>query len=313
MIVPGDAPMIPAPPALRLGHEPVDGILLLDKPLGMTSNQALQKVRRLFRAAKGGHTGSLDPLATGLLPICLGEATKIAGVVLGGRKAYRAEVTLGAVRRGDDLEGEVLATAPVPSLDRNAIEAVLARFRGDIRQVPPTHSALKRNGVPVYKLARRGVDVELAPRPVRIDALELLQRDGARLQLEVVCTSGTYIRALARDLGAAIGCGGHLSALRRLWCEPFTAPVMHALVELERLAELGDRAALLACLRPVAEGLVQLPAVFATPDEADAIRHGRAIASAQIGPCRVLVDGQLLALAEGRDGWLRVRRGFNLA
>ena len=293
---------------------PVNGLLLLDKPLGLTSNRALQRVRRLYGAEKGGHTGSLDPLATGLLPICLGEATKIAGLLLGGRKGYEGEVFLGQTTVGEDAEGEVIETRSVPELDIDALHRVLERFRGRIHQVPPAHSALKKDGVPFYKLARQGVDATPAAREVCIDEITVLAWDTPRLRLRVACSAGTYIRSLARDIGVAIGCGAHLSALRRTWAEPFTQPSMHTLAELEGLAESGDVTALDALLLPVEAGLMHLPAVQLDAAGADAIRHGRPWqAGAAPGLYRVRAGERLLALAEaGVDGTLRVQRGFNL-
>ena len=208
----------------------VDGIVLFDKPQGLSSNQALQRVRHLFGARKAGHTGSLDPLATGLLPICLGEATKIAGYLLGSRKAYVAECVLGTTTNTDDAEGEILSTRAVPAtID---IEAALQTLRGRIRQTPPKFAAIKVGGVALYKRARRGEDVLPPSRDVDVYRLDLLGRDGDRLRLDVECGSGTYVRSLVRDLGEKLGCGAHLTALRRVWVDPFRDPVMVTLDEL---------------------------------------------------------------------------------
>ncbi len=299
----------------RIPKREVHGILLLDKPQGLSSNQALQACRRLYRAAKGGHTGSLDPLATGLLPICFGEATKVAGLVLGSRKAYDAECLLGVTTTTDDAEGEVVATRPVPALDEPALHEALQGFAGRIDQVPPAYSALKRDGVAMYVRARRGEHVELAPRPVDIHAIELLGRDGPRARLRVTCGSGTYIRSLVRDLGAKLGCGAHLVALRRLWVEPFREPVMQTLAELEALADAPER--LDRLLLPVDAGLASLPAVPLDAALSQALAHGQAVRPAQTPPpgrCRAYAaDGRLLALAEVRgDGRLYVVRGFRL-
>ncbi len=200
----------------RIQYRDLHGIVLLDKPLGLSSNQALQAVRRLLRAAKGGHTGALDPLATGLLPLCFGEATKLAGSLLGARKAYLAECRLGVTTDTADSEGEVVQQRPVPELDADAIEAALARLRGHILQVPPMYSALKQGGERLYVKARRGETVEVPPRGVDVHRLDLLARDGDTLQLLVECGSGTYVRSLAADLGEDLGCGAHLTALRRI-------------------------------------------------------------------------------------------------
>ncbi|KAB2921992.1 MAG: tRNA pseudouridine(55) synthase TruB, partial [Dechloromonas sp.] len=192
----------------------VDGVLLLDKPLGLTSNDALQKARRLFSAAKGGHTGTLDPAATGLLPLCFGEATKFSADLLDADKTYEAVVQLGVTTDSGDAEGQVVATAPV-TVGEAEVRQALPRFTGAIEQIPPMHSALKRNGRPLYELARKGIEVERAPRAVTIHGLELLDFAGDRLTLRVRCSKGTYIRVLAADLGQALGCGAHLVGLRR--------------------------------------------------------------------------------------------------
>jgi len=240
-------------------YRPLDGILLLDKPAGMSSNAALQAVRRLYRAEKGGHTGSLDPLATGLLPVCFGEATKIAGLLLGSDKAYEAGIALGATTDTDDADGQVLRRRPVPPLDRAAVEAVLAGFTGLQRQRAPVYSALKQGGEPLYARARRGEAIEAPVREVVIHAIELLELQPAFLRLRVACGSGTYIRSLARDLGEALDCGAHIASLRRLWVDPFRQPRMHTLEELQALE--GDEAALEARLLPLAEGLRGFPRV----------------------------------------------------
>ena len=300
----------------RSSYRNVNGILLLDKPLGLSSNQALQAARRLFRAAKGGHTGSLDPLATGLLPICFGEATKIAGLLLGSRKAYDAECLLGVTTRTDDGEGEETARRPVPpELDDDAIRAALAALTGRIVQVPPAYSAIKRGGVPMYVRARRGEDVQVPSREVDIHALGLAGRAGDRLRLHVECGSGTYIRSLVRDLGERLGCGAHLTALRRLWVEPFASPAMHALDTLQALAaEAPER--LDSLLLPVDAGLALLPVVRVDAAASDALRQGRGVVLNGMAPGRYrayAADGRLLALAEYRgDGRLHVVRGFNL-
>ncbi len=295
----------------RKFRRPVHGILLLDKPQGLSSNEALQAVRRLYRAAKGGHTGSLDPMATGLLPLCFGEATKIAGLLLGSRKAYVAECRLGETTDTHDAEGEVTQRREVPALDEAAIGQALERFVGAVEQVPPAFSALKRDGVPMYVRARRGEDVELQARRVHIDDIAMLAWRNPLLRLRVTCGSGTYIRSLARDLGEALGCGAHLTALRREWVEPFVQPVMHTPEVLEGMTpEQRDR-----LLLPVDAGLMALPAARLDAAASRALAHGQAVpADMPAGRCRVYADdGRLLALAERRDdGRLHVLRGFNL-
>jgi len=298
----------------RIAWRDLHGIVLLDKPEGVSSNQALQSVRRLFRAAKGGHTGALDPMATGLLPLCFGEATKLAGNLLGARKAYRAECRLGATTTTADREGEPLRQRPVPALDDATVEAALAPLRGRIVQVPPAYSALKQGGEPLYLKARRGEAVEAPPREVEVYRLELLSRTADTLVLEVECGSGTYVRSLAVDLGEALGCGAHLTALRRLWVEPFREPHMVTLAELELAAEQGD-AALLAWLLPVAAGLGDWPRLQLDDAQGQAIARGQPIvvAGASGRHAAFAGDGTLLALLElDAGGRSRILRGFNL-
>jgi tRNA pseudouridine55 synthase len=300
----------------RFQHRDLHGIVLLDKPQGLSSNQALQAVRRLLRASKGGHTGALDPLATGLLPLCFGEATKLAGSLLGARKAYLAECRLGITTDSADSEGEMVERRPVPPLDTATIEGALAKLRGSILQVPPMYSALKLDGERLYVKARRGESVERAPRRVEVHRLELLERDGDSLRLLVECGSGTYVRSLAVDIGEDLGCGAHLSALRRTWVDPFRVPQMVTLDELEQAAAQGDEA-LLAHLLPVAAGLCDLPSLKLDDAQSMAISRGQPIqlaTSAATGRCAAFAsDGALLAVLEvdsERRG--RVLRGFNL-
>ena len=298
----------------RIAWRDLHGVVLLDKPEGLSSNQALQAARRLFRAAKGGHTGALDPMATGLLPLCFGEATKLAGNLLGARKAYRAECRLGVTTATADREGEPLRQRPVPVLDDAVVEAALAPLRGRIVQVPPAYSALKQGGEPLYLKARRGEAVEAPPREVEVHRLELLSRTADSLVFEVECGSGTYVRSLAVDLGEALGCGAHLTALRRLWVEPFRAPRMVTLDELERAAGQGD-AALLAWLLPVAAALGDWPALRLDAAQSQAIARGQPIvvAGASGRHAAFASDGTLLALLElDVDGRSRILRGFNL-
>lgn len=290
----------------------LNGILLLDKPAGLSSNAALQAVRRLFGASKGGHTGSLDPLATGLLPLCFGEATKIAGLLLGSRKAYETEALLGVTTTTDDAEGEPVEHRPVPPLDEATIRAALATLTGRIVQVPPVYSALKQDGVPLYARARAGEDVQAKPREVEVRRFELLERDGARLRLLVECGSGTYVRSLVRDLGERLGCGAHVTRLRRLWVEPFLEPRMYTLDELTRLAESGPDA-LDALLLPIEQGLAGHPQVRLDAGQAARLRQGQTIAFAgPDGECvAVDAEGRAVALAEIRDQRLHALRGFN--
>lgn len=293
----------------------LDGILLLDKPPGMSSNQALQRVRHLYHADKAGHTGSLDPLATGLLPICFGEATKIAGLLLGSRKAYETECLLGITTTTDDAEGETVTQRPVPALDAALIRAELLKLSGRIVQVPPIYSALKQAGVPLYKRARRGEDVVAPPREVDVYRFELLENSGDRLRLLIECGSGTYVRSLVRDLGEQLGCGAHVTALRRLWVEPFAAPRMHRLDELATLAETHPDA-LDACLLPLEQGLAGYPQVRLDAAAVLRLRQGQVVENtghALVGRCVALDEaGRAVAMAECHAGGrLRALRGFN--
>lgn len=215
----------------------ISGIVLLDKPLGITSNRALQIVKRLYNAAKAGHTGSLDPLATGLLPLCLGEATKVSGFLLDADKSYLATLKLGVKTFSADAEGEVIETRPVENYSKKQINVAIEHFLGDIEQVPPMHSALKVDGQPLYKLAHQGIVIERKSRSVHIFGIEVLRHEGDEIDIEVHCSKGTYIRTLAEDIGEKLGCGAHLSALRRTASGPFDIEESITMKELEQLAE----------------------------------------------------------------------------
>lgn len=239
----------------RVQRRPVHGVLLLDKPLGLSSNQALQKAKWLLRAEKAGHTGTLDPLATGVLPLCFGAATKFSALHLDADKTYQATLCLGVTTSTGDAEGEVTGRQPVPAIDDAALEAVRQRFLDAITQVPPMHSALKKDGKALYEYARAGIEVERAPRDVQIHALKLAlahtQQAQPAIEIEVTCSKGTYIRTLGEDIGKALGCGGHLTRLRRTATGPFTAAdcitleALEAMDEAERLAQLRPPEALL--------------------------------------------------------------------
>ncbi len=302
---------------MKRQYRDISGILLFDKPQGLSSNQALQKVRWLFNARKAGHTGSLDPMATGLLPICFGQATKIAGHLLGSRKAYLAELRLGITTDTDDADGQVLQTRPVPSLDDATIGAALVPLRGRIVQTPPVYSALKQAGVALYKRARRGEDVRAPPRQVQVHRLDLIGREGDLLQLNVECGSGTYVRSLARDLGERLGCGAHLTALRRTWVEPFVAPQMMSLDALLGLQQEGDFTVLDRLLLPLEEGLAALPALHLDAVQSQQLHHGQRLIlpdAPVVSVCRALDSShRLIALVEVRAGGeIAVRRGFNV-
>ena len=293
----------------------LDGILLLDKPAGMSSNQALQRCRHLLRADKGGHTGSLDPLATGLLPLCFGEATKIAGLLLGARKAYEAEAVLGVTTDTDDADGTVLRVRDVPGLADADILAALAPLTGRISQRAPIYSALKQGGEPLYARARRGEAIEAPVREVQVDALALLRREGPVLHLGIECGSGTYVRSLVRDLGEALGCGAHVAQLRRLWVEPFTTPRMHTLEQLQALAGQGGDA-LAACLLPVEAGLAGFPRVDLDAAAARRLAQGQHLRDHAGAPGTVAVhgpDGRILGLGRRDHAGLRTQRLFTWA
>lgn len=254
----------------------VNGILLLDKPVGLTSNAALQVVKRLYQAQKAGHTGSLDPLASGLLPICLGAATKLSGYLLNADKSYQFTCRLGISTTTGDAEGEVTATYPLPALSRELLEEVLQRFVGESLQTPPMYSALKRNGQPLYKLARQGIEVERAPRAVTIHELQLLRWEGELLECRMRCSKGTYVRTLAEDVGKALGCGAHIAALRRTAVQPYDTAQLLTLDALHEVAERGF-AALDALLLPLDSALAHWPALQVRGDSAFYLRQGQAV------------------------------------
>lgn len=239
----------------------IDGILLLDKPLHLTSNGALQRVKRLFGAKKAGHTGSLDPLATGMLPICFGEATKFSQYLLESDKCYQVEAKLGVKTRTGDAEGEVIETKPVMPLTREKIESVLRQFQGAIQQVPPMYSALKVQGKPLYELARKGIEIPREARTVHIYRLELIDFTADTLQLEVQCSKGTYVRTLVEDIGELLGCGAHVSALRRSVVFPYQGIKMYTLEALEEIHQQSGSDALTQYLLPVETSVQSLPPI----------------------------------------------------
>ena len=295
----------------------LDGIVLLDKPQGLSSNQALQRVRHLFRAEKAGHTGSLDPLATGLLPICLGEATKIAGILLGNNKAYDTIAKLGASTDTDDADGLVLIERTVPVLNQKKIEILLQSFIGKIQQRPPIYSALKQGGEPLYAKARRGEIIDVPLREVNVESILITHLDTDEISLRIVCGSGTYIRSIVRDLGELLGCGAHVSALRRLWVAPFLEPQMATLDQLQALAVQGDEA-LLPLVLPLEIGLTGWPVLCL--DEAQIKRFGQG-QRLVIADCQILGDvnvcdgtGRSLGLASlDQYGVLQAKRLFRWA
>jgi tRNA pseudouridine55 synthase len=257
---------------------PVDGILLLDKPGGLSSNQALQRVKFLFRAAKAGHTGSLDPLATGLLPLCLGHTTKFSSFLLDADKRYRVIVTLGVTTDSADADGKVLETRPIEGIDAAAVRDLLPRFTGSIEQLPPMYSAVKHQGERLYKLAREGKEVERTPRTVQIFELTLLGFTPPTLELDVHCSKGTYVRTLAEEIGAALGCGAHVSGLRRTGVGPYVEGETRfvTIAEVEAAAEQGFEA-LDALLLPLDSVLGHCPAVRLSADAAFYLRQGQPV------------------------------------
>ncbi|MEQ4540110.1 tRNA pseudouridine(55) synthase TruB [Halomonas desiderata] len=258
---------------------PVNGVLLLDKPKGASSNHALQRVRRLLQAQKAGHTGTLDPMATGLLPVCLGEATKFSAHLLEADKVYRTRVQLGAVTDTGDAEGEVIERCAVPSLTAADVERVLERFRGEIEQTPPMYSALKHQGRKLYELAREGKSVERAVRRVTVYDARLLAFEGDAFELEVRVSKGTYVRTLAEDIGRALGSGAHITALRRLGTGPFDSEGMLPIEALEALAGQDERE---AALLPVDVLVAHLPRLDVDERARQRLVHGQA-ASVDVG------------------------------
>jgi tRNA pseudouridine55 synthase len=263
------------------------GILLLDKPRGLSSNAAVQRVRRAFKRVKAGHTGSLDPLATGMLPVCLGEATKVAGYLLEGDKEYEFTMRLGERTATGDLEGEVVERGPIPADPQAQILHLLPTFIGPIQQVPPMYSALKRDGQPLYRLARQGIEVEREARTITIHALELLGVAGAEAALRVRCSKGTYVRTLAEDLARALGSCAHLTALRRTAVAPFPADTLVSMEALE-----ADPAA--APLLPADAALPQLPEAQLDTALMQRLRQGQAVqqqAGVELAPTLIRVYG----------------------
>jgi len=293
---------------------PISGWIVLNKPYDMTSTQAVGKVRWLLSAAKAGHAGTLDPLATGILPIALGEATKAVPQVQDGTKVYRFSIGWGRATSTDDAEGEVIATSDIRA-DRLALEAVLPRFTGTILQRPPAFSAIKVNGERAYDLARAGETVELAARPIDVDAIRLVEHGEDTSVLEVTCGKGTYVRALARDIAEALGTVGHVTSLHRAAVGPFVDAHAVTLEALEAAAAGEDRDALIA---PVANGLADLPEIRLDMGQAGAVSHGNSIllagagAPAALEDCWVSFKGKVLATGPVEYGQFKPRRVFNL-
>ena len=274
----------------RTNKRKLDGILVLDKAAGITSNGALQDAKHLFEAAKAGHTGSLDPIATGVLPLCFGEATKFSQFLLEADKRYQATFMLGVETTSGDSEGEVISTRPVPALTFAGLEAVLAGFRGEIQQIPSMFSAIKVGGQPLYKLARQGIEIEREPRTVQIHELVLTGFSANEVQVEIKCSKGTYVRSLAEDVGKVLGCGAHVNQLRRLASGPFEISASHTLESLIKLKEISGLDAIDALLEPAASAVRDWPAVALTELTAAYFRQGQPV---QIAKAPV-------------EGWVRI-------
>ena len=277
----------------------VNGIVVLDKAEGLTSNAALQEVKRLFGAAKAGHTGSLDPLATGVLPLCLGEATKVSQFLLESDKRYRTRLRLGARTDSGDREGTVIAESKEFTVTREDVQQALKRFEGEIEQLPPMHSALKMDGVPLYKLARQGKTVERSPRRVSVHHIRLLEFDGAELELDIACSKGTYIRTIADDLGLMLGCGAHIIALRRTMAGAFGEDDCLGIERLRQTRDEGGHEALDRLLAPMDRAVAHLPEVALPAIAAGSIKQGQAVLIRHLpaeGLVRLYEDGRFIGI-----------------
>jgi len=302
---------------MRRNADLVDGLLLLNKPPGMTSNRALQIVRRLLNAKKAGHTGSLDPSATGMLPLCFGEATKVCAYLLDADKTYRVTARLGSATDTGDADGAEIATAEVPELSLDEWDEIMQGFMGESMQIPPMYSALKKDGKRLYELARKGETVEREPRPIRIDQIRLLEAAGTRLVFRVSCSKGTYVRTLVEDIARQAGTVAHTVRLHRETVGQFRAEDMLDLATIEAQAE-QDRDGLRASLLPPDEALTTIPSVELGEDEAQRFCGGQAIQVAtggEKGLKRVYEAGRrFLGVGElSGDGELAPRRVFNLS
>ncbi len=278
----------------------VNGILLLDKPFGLSSNTALQKARYLFQAKKAGHTGSLDPLATGVLPLCFGEASKVTPFLLDSNKSYTCTAQLGETTTTGDKEGDTLQTREIKPFTAKELEAVLDKFRGNITQVPPMFSALKHNGQPLYKLARQGIEIKRKERAVTIYELDLLEQTSDTLSLHIKCSKGTYIRTLAQDIGEALGSGAHLSMLRRTEVEPFDCKKIISIETLESLIKEGKN--LEALLLPIDSALPSHPSLVLSDDELKRIKHGLKVSR------RDLPNSQIIRLYDKENTFIGIGR-----
>ncbi len=287
---------------MKLKKRSLDGVLLFDKPLELSSNTALQKIRRLFSAEKAGHTGTLDPLATGLLPVCFGEATKFTHALLDADKRYRATIRLGQRTTTGDAEGEVIEEQPV-AVDEAQVLAVLSGFMGESRQLPPMHSAIKHQGKPLYEYIRKGETVEREQRTIFVHELKLERLQGVELEFSVLCSKGTYIRTLGEDISAALGCGGHLTALRRTGIGEFSVDKAHTLSQLETM----DAAQRDACLMPLDSLVQDLPRLDLDAIQANRLAQGQKLGLRDDfppGKRRLYAAGRFIGLGELGEGRL---------
>ncbi|MBL4572407.1 MAG: tRNA pseudouridine(55) synthase TruB [Gammaproteobacteria bacterium] len=285
--------------AKRKKGRSIDGIVILDKAIGLSSNRALQEVKRIFDAQKAGHTGSLDPLATGVLPLCLGEATKVSQFLLDSDKKYRAKVKLGVRTDSGDSEGNVLESCADFQVSQQQIEKALIPFRGEIEQVPPMYSALKVNGVPLYKMARKGQTIERKARQITVYSIELTAFDGDELELEIACSKGTYIRTIADDLGQALGCGAHIIALRRTQAGAFTEADCVTTQQLIEECESGGLSVIDEHLIPMDKAIEDLPEVVLPSITASFIKNGQAVLVRHLpeeGLVRLYEEGQFIGI-----------------
>lgn len=267
-----------------------DGVLVLDKPIGLSSNKALRRVQRLFGAAKAGHTGSLDPLASGLLPLCFGEATKLSRFLLEAHKTYRTKIRLGVSTDSGDAEGKVQEVRQTTGLSRAQIEAALKTFEGELQQIPPMHSALKHQGQPLYKLARKGIEIERKPRPIQVLHNKLRRFEEDWIELDIQCSKGTYIRGIARDLGEMLGCGGHVCSLRRLALGPYSEDDMVDLETLEAVSSRYGQDALAPYLKPISSMTPEWPEICLAPADAQ----------------KLLLGMPVISPSPHRPGWVRL-------
>ncbi len=299
---------------MRRSGRNIHGILLLDKRLGISSNRALQEVKRLYNANKAGHTGSLDPLASGLLPVCFGAATKVSGMLLDDNKRYRVVIQLGVRTDTGDLEGSIIEMKPVPDFTIETIQSVLDKFKGEIGQVPPMYSALKQDGKKLYELARNGKTVERLARRITIFELELIEFRHNMLELDVYCSKGTYIRSLAEDIGHELGCGATVKALKRTQAGRFCITQAASIEQFQAMDEQERMTALIAVDNP----LQSLPAVHLDTRQTVNIRYGQSLGLDNdekiSGPVRMYHADEFLGLGEMRlDGKLAPKKLFNLS